>query len=185
MTLRPLSDLSPADWFVRAKADWWTKVCLGPPGHEAYARLQLVPADDESDVDLGLLTSTVLQRALPRHTATPDECLFGQWDGCGWEPPVPPARETVPLTGQVAPGVHDVVRTYHLFSGTVANLAAWDGGDPPHLMWPADRAWFVTKDVDPDWVGVGGTQSLIDELLAADGIDAAPSSYDASDWEAR
>jgi hypothetical protein len=52
-------------------------------------------------------------------------------------------------------------------------------------MWPADHAWFVAKDVDPDWIGVGGTQALIDEILTAPGIDAAPSAYDATDWESR
>lgn len=67
----------------------------------------------------------------------------------------------------------------------MADSAAWDGGDPPHLMWPADRCWFVTKDVDPDWVGVAGTELLVDELLAVDGLDAAPSTYSALDWDRR
>jgi hypothetical protein len=186
--LRPLTDLSPADWFVGAHADWWTKVCLGPPGYEAYARLQLAPADDDSDdddsdVDLALATAQTLRRVLPRHTATPDDCFFGQWEGSGWDPPLEPARPTFPDRAVAPGGLAD--RRYHLFAGTLEDSSAWDGGDPPHLMWPADRAWFVTKDVDPDWVGVGGTSALIDELLAIEGLDAAPSAYDASDWEFR
>lgn len=81
MTLRALADPAPADWWVRAGTDEWTKIVLGPPGYAAYARLQLVPADDESDVDLGHLTVTALRRVLEPHTSTPDDCFFGQWGG--------------------------------------------------------------------------------------------------------
>jgi len=178
MPLRPLADVSPAEWFVEAKAPWWTKVCLGPPGFEAYARLQLVP-------DLTLVSTEALRRILPDHTTTSDDCYFGQWEGCGWEPPVPPEPHTISLLGELAPGQFAAVRDYHLFSGALEDSREWDGGDPPHLMWPADHAWFVAKDVDPDWIGVAGTQTLIDEVLAVRGLDAAPSAYDAADWESR
>ena len=185
MTLGPLTDVSAADWFVNADADAWTKICLGPPGFEAYARLQLIPADEDDDVDLTRLSAVTLRSILPSHTTTADDCYFGQWDGCGWEPPIRPARTTFSVMFEPGPGLRDSLRDYHLFGGTLEDSRAWDGGDPPHLMWPADRAWFVAKDVDPDWIGVGGTQALIDVILAAPGIDAAPSAYDATDWESR
>ena len=35
-------------------------------------------------------------------------------------------------------------------------------------MWPADRAWFVTTNIDSTWTGVGGTEALIDALLRDD-----------------
>ena len=178
MTLRPLADVSPAQWFVDAKAPCWTKVCHGAPGFEAYARLQLVP-------DLTQVSAEALRRILPSHTTSAYDCYFAQWEGCGWEPPVPPAPETITLLGEVGSGVVDAVRAYHLFAGTLADSSEWDGGDPPHLMWPADHAWMVAADVDPDWIGVGGTQALIDEVLAAPGLDAVPSAYDATDWESR
>ena len=174
MTLRPLADTSAADWFVEAEAPWWTKICLGPPGYEAYARLQLIPADGDDEVDLTRLSTDALRRILPNHTATADDCYFAQWEGSGWEPPLRQASERFDVPH----------RRYHLFGGTLADSAAWDG-DPPHMMWPADHAWFVAKDVDPDWIGVGGTQALIDEVLAAPGPEAAPSAYDATDWESR
>jgi hypothetical protein len=185
MSLRPLSDTSAADWFVDAEADAWTKVCLGPPGYKAYARLQLIPADEDSEVDLALLTAQALRRILPRHTTTPDDCYFGQWDGSGWPPPLPPAPEQVSLMYEPAEGLRASMREYHLYAGTLDDSSAWASYDCPHLMWPADHAWFAAKDVDPDWIGVGGTQALIDELVGDARLDVAPTTYDATDWEVR
>lgn len=183
MTLTPLADLSAADWFVEAEAEWWTKVCLGPPGYEAYVRLQLVPLDEESEIDLAQLTVDAIRPVLGRHTSMTHSCFFGQWDGSGRESPVPPVRQTFPNR----PVARRILaeREYHLFSGALDDLGRWDGGDPPHLMWPADRAWFMAKDVDPDWMAVGGTQALIDELLAVEGLDATPSPYASRDGEDR
>lgn len=144
MPLTPQADLSPADWFVEAEADEWTKVCLGPSGFQAYARLELVDVDEDSEIDRGQLTVEALRRILPGHTATSDDCYFGHWDGSGWNPP-----------------------------------------DPPHLMWPADHAWFAAKDVDPDWIGLGGTQLLIDDLLADPALNVIQSTDDARHWEVR
>lgn len=185
MTLRPLADVSPADWFVHAEAEAWTKICLGPPGYEAYARLQLIPADEDPDVDLTQLSAQALRRILPDHTTTADDCYFGQWDGSGWEPPVTPASTTFSVMFEPGPGLRGSLRDYHLFGGSLEDSSRWDGGDPPHLMWPADHAWFVAKDVDPDWIGVGGTVALIDDVLSAPGVEAARSAYDATDWESR
>lgn len=176
MPLRPLDDTSAADWYVEADADWWTKVCLGPPGFDAYARLQLIGHDD-----LARDTTSALRRVLPSSGAV----YFGQWTGCGWEPPLQPSRVAADLVGEVSPGVHDVVRDYHLFVGELADLSAWDELDVPHLMWPDNHAWFVAADVDPDWIGVGGSQELIDELVDDERLDAECSTYEATDWEDR
>jgi len=174
MPLRPVADVSPADWFVEANALWWSKVCLGAPGFEAYARLQLIP-------DLTEASTTALRRILPHHTTTVDDCYFAQWVGSGWEPPLAPVGTTFSVIDEET---QHAVRDYHLFAGALDDSGGWKG-DPPHLMWPADQAWFVAKDVDPDWIGVGGTQALVDELLDVPGLDAARSAYDASDWETR
>ncbi|MCW2801219.1 MAG: hypothetical protein JWQ70_2691 [Aeromicrobium sp.] len=186
MPLHPLSDTSVADWFVDAEADWWTKVCLGPPGHEAYARVHYDLGDRMPDWYNHRLGSYV-RDALLHHTSTPNECYFGQWVGSGWKPPIPSMPTIFALTEVFDGGVVASVRDYHLYAGTVADGAAWDEleMDPPHLMWPADHAWFAAKDVDPDWIGVGGTQALIDELVGDARLDVAPTTYDATDWEVR
>jgi hypothetical protein len=178
MPLRSLADVSSAAWFVEAEADAWTKICLGAPGYQAYARLQLIP-------DLTRASAETLRCILPGHTTTADNCYLAQWAGCGWEPPLRPTGATFSLMYEPGPGLRGSLRDYHLFAGSLQDSSAWDGGDPPHLMWPADHAWFVAKDVDTDWIGVGGTQTLIDEILGAPGVDAAPSAYDATDWESR
>ena len=42
---------------------------------------------------------------------------------------------------------------------------------PPALIWPADRAWFVAGDVDLDSTYVGGTAALITALLGHPGLE--------------
>jgi hypothetical protein len=39
-------------------------------------------------------------------------------------------------------------------------------------MWPADHAWFVATEIDLPWTGIGGTAELMNDLLAASGLDA-------------
>lgn len=181
MTLRPLTDLSVADWFVHGDADVWARLLLGPPGFEAYARLLYDLGDDSPD-DANAHITRDLCDVLAGHTSSVDDCFFSQWDGCGWEPPTPPAREKLSLRTTFGS-----IRDYHLFAGTLSDAAAWDEleVDPPHLIWPADHAWFVAADVDPDWIGVGGTQSLIDELVAHEDLDVVPATYGPSQPEHR
>jgi hypothetical protein len=42
-----------------------------------------------------------------------------------------------------------------------------DSGQPPSLIWPSDRAWFVVSEVDFDSTLVGGSAALV-EALALD-----------------
>ncbi|MEO6471629.1 MAG: hypothetical protein ABIR57_07050 [Aeromicrobium sp.] len=181
MPLRPVTDVSPADWFVDSSADWWTKVCLGPPGFEAYVRVYFDMGGETTDVSV---VSQVLD-LLARHTATADNVFVGVWKGWGFWPQNhhPDATE--------ASDFRLVNRDYQLLGGLLADAVDWQslglegdwGGAVPHLIWPYDHEWFVAADVDPDWLGVGGSQQLIDELLADGRFDARPTAYDASDWE--
>jgi hypothetical protein len=41
----------------------------------------------------------------------------------------------------------------------------------PAFIWPADRAWCVTNDVDPHWAGIAATAAAIDDLLASPALD--------------
>lgn len=37
---------------------------------------------------------------------------------------------------------------------------------PPAFTWPADRSWCLAYDVDSHFIGVAGTQTAVDHLLA-------------------
>lgn len=101
---------------------------------------------------------------LARHTATPERCWYGLWDGYGrreW-PGVPtfptPERDEILLSGALADVVSpDLEERY---------------ADLPDLWWPHDGAWCVGGDVDLVSTYVCGSEELIAELLAAPGLEA-------------
>jgi hypothetical protein len=85
MTLRPLADLSPADWFVDDPAPAALRAHVGPSGFEAYVRV-LHATDGDGDrldghLDAALLAA--LTGDLAAHTTTPDVCFFALWEGYG------------------------------------------------------------------------------------------------------
>lgn len=181
--LCPLSDVTAADWFVGSDADWWTKVCLGPPGFEAYLRVYF---DMEGEIRDTVVVGQVLE-ILARHTTTADNTYVAVWKGWGYWPldRHPDATQASDFsTGD---------REYQLLGGPLTDALDWRslglegewGGAVPHLIWPYDREWFVAADVDPDWIGVGGSTTLIDELVADARLDVAVTTYDATHWESR
>lgn len=40
------------------------------------------------------------------------------------------------------------------------------------FVWPADRTWCITADVDPHWARIGAAKPTIDRLIADRRIDA-------------
>ena len=73
-------------------------------------------------------------------------------------------------------------RTYLVFEGPIEiatrvgrrNPADLSFREPPSLLWPADRAWFVAGDVDLDSTYVGGQADLIAAILSEPGLEAWP-----------
>ena len=158
-------------------------------------------SDRDSLINLeGHLDHETLQRlvgVLKPHTTTPLDCFFGLWDGFGdihgspsvgllkadshgletdrW---IPPAFSPVVLNG---PRVSIPARDYLLFRGPLRLAGQWGAADlvpgrqrdlnSPNLMWPADHAWFTATEIDLPWTGVAGTAELIEDLLAAAGLD--------------
>lgn len=170
MTLRFEPDVSHADWWVTRDEPWQVLCTTGPGGFEAYAQV-LMPLDDDARTALlpavgGNLDDRTLAAVLDvlgGHTATPDDACSCLWDGYGVEKPGPRVR--LPH------------RDYLLFRGPLREARTWPLGSgghapPPAAVWPADRAWFLAFDVDPDWAGVGGSRAAIDALLADDRLQA-------------
>ncbi|MDT0274800.1 hypothetical protein [Blastococcus goldschmidtiae] len=110
-----------------------------------------------------------LAGVLARHTATPEDCVFGRWDGFGYDLPDPGTPPRLLLRGE-----HDVV----LVRGTVAdatrNLAPEPHEQSANLWWPADHAWCVATDLDLTSTYVGATIACIAELLGTPGVEALP-----------
>ncbi len=179
MPPRALVDLSPADWFVKPDHVWQELVCVGPPGYEAYVRV-LYDLEGESERDVNGLMIQAVRDILEPHTSTPDDCFFGWWVGAGVDPPVQPAGPIFSITTWIdeAQGRYSM-RDYHLYAGTLADARDFEveSSDLAHLTWPADRAWFMAADTDPEWFGVGGPQAAIDELLADASINAVDVVY--------
>jgi len=46
--------------------------------------------------------------------------------------------------------------------------------EPPTLVWPSDRAWFLAGDVDLDSTYIGGSAALVTAVLAQPGLEAWP-----------
>lgn len=174
-------DLTPARWLIRSETDAGRLITFGPSGFEAHARLRYIPDPTgpglaESDVQVADDHPTELDQArtvlgaLARHTASPDTCFFGVWEGWGW-----PFSQSALTRGPLVVLPH---RRYVLFTGALADLATWEdrigAGEscpPPALAWPADRRWFFASDADPHWAGIGADDAVIGSLTARTDVD--------------
>lgn len=176
MALQRCEDVSPASWLVANDSP--DLIDLGPSGFDAYARLRYIrdpehPGQAEADVDLDDDHPSDVEQArralhrLAPFTSTPDDCYFCVWDG--WQGIDELARRR-------GPWVVTPVRRFVLVSGALSDFPAGDGllgvdGFPPAFVWPADRSWCFTSDVDPHWAGIGGSRAAIDALLGATDLD--------------
>lgn len=94
----------------------------------------------------------------------------GYWDGI--QPLHEPERDF--------PTARLGVRDYVLFQAPLAALTDAfhsESGflfDFPALLWPEDRSWYLSTDVDYNSTLVGGSQEFIDALLLDDSIEALP-----------
>ena len=137
-----------------------------------------------------------LLRVLARYTTTPQDCLFGLWEGWGWMSGTGVVRSSYDGTSSQVPSqvpspfteaelatprLHLPDRDYLLLSGLLSAapaLSQYDDGpfswQSPNLVWPADHAWFVATEIDFDSTLIGGTTDLITDILSAPGLEAWP-----------
>lgn len=177
------SDVSAAHWLVEQGLPWYQLAGRGPAGYPGYARVRFIPdpsfpGQKTNDVDFEQKELSekeqigVALETLSRYTATPQECYFCLWDG--W----------ATITINAAPNftIHD--RDYWLLRGTLADYADWNSDDPvrwpygyspdPAFIWPADRAWCVTNDVDPHFATIAAEAEAIEQIVTDQRIDAVP-----------
>ena len=106
-------------------------------------------------------------------TTAADRCFIGVWEGYGWLADSGwPAAPALVLDQRTF-----LVRRGPLERGlTVGSRSQGDAfvAEPPTLLWPADRAWFVASDPDLDSTYVGGSAVLIESLLHLTELEAWP-----------
>jgi hypothetical protein len=129
--------------------------------------------DGPSEGHLPVAVAARLVDVLRGHTATPDTCLFGRWDGFGYDLPDPDVPPRLLLRGG-----KDVVLLRGTIADAVRNLAPEPHEQSANLWWPDDQAWCVVTDVDLRSSYVGGSAACIAELVATDALEALPVTAD-------
>ena len=114
----------------------------------------------------------VLYDVLAAHTQTHDDGYIGVWEGYGWP---------VETWGADSDVLDLENRRYLVRRGPLAlaldlvdTFAGWSRPEPPNLLWPADRAWFVASDTDLDSTYLGGSAMLVEALLAQGDLEVWP-----------
>ena len=125
--------------------------------------------DGPSEGHLPVGVARRLATVLARHTTTPAECLFGRWDGFGYDLPDADVPPRLLLRGE-----RDVVLVRGAVGDAVRNLAPEPHEQSANLWWPDDQAWCVVTDVDLRGSYVGGSAACIAELLDTAGLEALP-----------
>lgn len=140
-----------ACWFAVADLYGWN-------GHDPLPSTPLVRLDDE---DAALL------RADPA-AFFESRTSFGASQGAAM-----PTPRTEPYPYPLAETGN---RSYMLFPGRLEDALILPDADAPtqipDLWWPADRAWFLGGDTDFPHVFLGGSQTLIDHVVADPALHA-------------
>ena len=174
----------------------WQAIAAPAGGGGATAAGQLLdpPEQGRLDPDEVAALCEVLDGATPGV-----ECVMALWEGYGWIHGSPAVAVFTATGDGSGGGVDDAVapafppevmtgprlrlpgRGYLLFRGPVHAAADlgwsyrdWFQPQPPNLMWPADRSWFVASEIDFDSTLVAGPRELIDEVLRDPRFDAWP-----------
>lgn len=139
---------------------------------------RLLSAEGDSDIEVrpveGSLSATYAEpliEILARHTPH-ERYWFALWDGYGWQ------RESrvIPAEVLAGPRLHLPYRTYFLYSGALDDALAFMAvsDQTPNLWWPESHDWMVATDIDLPFTYVGGSASLVDELLGSTLLEAEP-----------
>lgn len=109
-------------------------------------------------------------RFLAGHMPAEAPIFAGYWDGI----------QPLHIPGASFPTARLGLRDYVLFKVTLAVLTdafhAESGPlfDFPALLWPEDRSWYLSTEVDYNSTLVGGSEEFVDALLAHKSIEALP-----------
>jgi hypothetical protein len=125
--------------------------------------------DGPSEGHLPVAVAHRLGEVLAPHTATPDDCVLGRWDGFGYDLPSPEVPPRLLLRGG-----RDVVLVRGAIGDAARNLAPEPHEQSANLWWPVDHAWCVVTDIDLMSTYVGGTAACIAAVIGTAGLEAFP-----------
>lgn len=120
--------------------------------------------------------AATLVDVLTEATTTPYDVFVAVWEGWG---DVPPQR----FPG--AAHLDTQARGHFLLRGPLRGVLTSVAAAPHHrsaagLWWPADRAWFVSTEIDFEWSFVAGSDELVDRLMDDDRLEVARTAFDAA-----
>lgn len=71
-------------------------------------------------------------------------------------------------------------RAYHLWTGPLRSVTAFrrQQQDPPSLIWPENRSWFVGAPIYTNEIAIAGTADVVDAVLADARLNARRASPD-------
>jgi len=108
-----------------------------------------------------------LKEILLCHTEDVDSCWFGLWVGYG------PGHKYGLGKPKVIGNKH---RQWYLFRGSLENIGySFSGGgrhQSANLVWAQDRSWCLGVDIDLHSTYIGGSESLVSDMLKSSELEA-------------
>lgn len=179
-----VDDLSIADWVKETLYPWDTDnfLQLGtviPEGFDAYISIRNETKIPDSDWKETFNHEKLLLKLMD-YTQSPSNCFYGMWYGFGFDyeaeyPEIFEGKKWVfdKLNNRYEYGNFYCLenREYYLLTGTLLDSLKIvedhhhrDVYEFINLMWPADRSWFLAKEIDFEVTLIGGSTELIAEL---------------------
>lgn len=162
-------------WEDGPEAGGWIADLLGPfgptvagavpRGHPAHAIVP-VPRPDDTQEDPGYVPTLEALIDVLAPFARQQHVHCAMWEGWAWW--------HQPIAGERVeqPGVRPLelpYRAYHVWRGPLESVTAFrhHPHNPPSLIWPEDRSWFVGIPIYSNDIAVAGSGELIDAMSTA------------------
>lgn len=175
--LQLITDFTEAEWVQETLYPWDDQyiACLGvfiPVGFESYLTIR----HDNSDPDLGSVSSLNFERLtlmLRDFTEKPNECFVGIWNGLGWgfEELYSDLFKSFSKGKDFNQFFKLPNRDYYLLQCEILEslkigqiVFGYLDFEKPNLMWPRDKSWFVSNEIDYDVTLIGGSEEMIREI---------------------
>ena len=175
--LKLVIDFSEAKWVQETLYPWdnLNIACLGvfiPVGFESYLTIR----HDNTDPSLGSVSSLNFERLtlmLRDFTETPNECFVAIWNGFNWgfEELYSDLFKSFSKQNEFNQFFNLPNRGYYLLQCEILEslkigkiIFDYLMFEKPNLMWPRDKSWFVSNEIDYDVTLVGGSEELIREI---------------------